>query len=933
MKAFLRDPQKYFTNELEAAIWKGTRKLNRATITLVGPGRAGKTCIARSLLNMSFENTPSTQGIDDLGLRTTVHQAEAREGRWGEFREFEKMCEGHLALQILDTERDSKASPEKGQNKREEAVVGAYAEQGEVNDRADGPEQQSSLLSIPVDVTYVLKTIGEIRSDGQGLVVSIHDFGGQRVFDVIHSFFLGPNGVYVVVFNLEWMLSEFRGSCLDHLQSWVNALIVHSSVTDEYGKLKCASIVLVGTHKDTVPDTETHRDISKTLDALLGRSVAWRSILENESEGLCFFPVDCTQGQADPTMVNLMTAIETDILESDYVKVERPLSYFKVLDEMNERKKTVPCLSLHEVSDISNKYKVGSQDMIEDMLRLFRELGLIMWHEEHSLRNVVILDPVKFFVSPASNIICQHTEDEQGTIHSNYTLKKAYKRFRNDFEELKNGGVVSSVLLKFILQEHLRESTQSDELLLKLFEAVRDLMIKYSFLIPMYDKTKEDEFLETDPIEYLVPSLLRAPNETGELVPNKKAIFLFCFINCPDKLVSTLSDLQKCGFVPPGLFQRYVARIHTEVDATKGGQDFKFLHKDQVSFYIGPTEITLTALNKKGVIMIEYVGEHVYGPLKLMIEIMAEVKTECFRQLEAATMAPFPPNANKVKELIRLDKLNAMEKDFTLNDIKYSINEMKAAYATLLQPNVSEQSFDLFISYKWGKPQQSIVRFMYSRLSRTLIQEECNRPLLVYLDERENKIGDNFAVKFCSAFKGLKIFLPLVSEESLQRMKNHNPSIVDYVLAEWMIALSTGCRILPILLGPQKDEKSWEKLDLSALKEVLPDIYPEKTAKFVKEHLLKVGMMDNAQQISETAEWTVKNLVERFFRNLYLNWKTKASLLECRSRILEILKELRPHKISKDFFPHSHSIFWGTLIFGVMVAVGAWCMVKLLSPF
>ena len=54
-----------------------------AKITMVGPGRAGKTCVARSFLNMEFENTPSTQGIDDLGLRTTVHQAEAREGMWG----------------------------------------------------------------------------------------------------------------------------------------------------------------------------------------------------------------------------------------------------------------------------------------------------------------------------------------------------------------------------------------------------------------------------------------------------------------------------------------------------------------------------------------------------------------------------------------------------------------------------------------------------------------------------------------------------------------------------------------------------------------------------------------------------------------------------------------------------------------------------------
>ena len=111
MKAFLRDSQKYFANELEAAMKEGKRKANRAKITMVGPGRAGKTCVARSFLNMQFENTPSTQGIDDLGLRTTVHQAEAREGRWGEFREFDKMYEGYIAQYIIDKRREGETYP------------------------------------------------------------------------------------------------------------------------------------------------------------------------------------------------------------------------------------------------------------------------------------------------------------------------------------------------------------------------------------------------------------------------------------------------------------------------------------------------------------------------------------------------------------------------------------------------------------------------------------------------------------------------------------------------------------------------------------------------------------------------------------------------------------------------------------------------------
>ena len=410
---------------------------------------------------------------------------------------------------------------------------------------------------------------------------------------------------------------------------------------------------------------------------------------------------------------------------------------------------------------------------------------------------------------------------------------------------MKNKGIVSSSLLKFILREHVKEKmTQAgdEELLRKRDQAVRDLMIKFSFLVPMFDSIKEDDLLITDPLEYLVPSLFKPLNEGGKPVSSENAIFMVCSIKSPGTVVSKLSDIRERGFLPPGLFQRYVARILTEVDATRGGQSYDFSHKDQVCFSIGQTKITLTALQEMGTIRIDYLGEVIYGPLKLMEEIMGEVKTECFHKLEAITMVPFPPNANETQGLIRLDMLKMMENNFKFNEASYNIREVKAAYATLLQPNVLNQSFDVFISYKWGEEQKTIVRFLYSRLSRTLVQEENNRPLNVYLDEKENKIGDNFAHKFCSAFKGLKIFLPLVDNEALHRMRNHDPSTIDYVLAEWIIALSKQCKVLPILL-----EKN---LNLAGLFDDLPEIYPKKTVGFVIEQLEIVGMEDCARRIS-----------------------------------------------------------------------------------
>ena len=61
--------------------------------------------------------------------------------------------------------------------------------------------------------------------------------------------------------------------------------------------------------------------------------------------------------------------------------------------------------------------------------------------------------------------------------------------------------------LVFILMEYEKNETK-DEHLLKRFKAVREHMTKYSFLVPMFDKINENALLVTDPLEYLISSIL-----------------------------------------------------------------------------------------------------------------------------------------------------------------------------------------------------------------------------------------------------------------------------------------------------------------------------------------------------------------------------------------------------------------------------------------
>ena len=90
---------------------------------------------------------------------------------------------------------------------------------------------------------------GGVRT-AAGLTLSLVDFGGQSVFNVIHHLFFRRQAVYIVVFNMELLADpSTRESCLKSLRSWLNSITVHT--LDSSSKLT-ASIAIVGTRGDKV---------------------------------------------------------------------------------------------------------------------------------------------------------------------------------------------------------------------------------------------------------------------------------------------------------------------------------------------------------------------------------------------------------------------------------------------------------------------------------------------------------------------------------------------------------------------------------------------------------------------------------------------------------------------------------------------------------
>jgi GTPase SAR1 family protein len=75
---------KEVSEAVNAALSKGMVKWGRATIGMIGPGRAGKTATARSLVGKPFQMTESTVGIDQFDC-TVNHAMMTKDSQWTEF--------------------------------------------------------------------------------------------------------------------------------------------------------------------------------------------------------------------------------------------------------------------------------------------------------------------------------------------------------------------------------------------------------------------------------------------------------------------------------------------------------------------------------------------------------------------------------------------------------------------------------------------------------------------------------------------------------------------------------------------------------------------------------------------------------------------------------------------------------------------------------
>lgn len=388
----------------------------------------------------------------------------------------------------------------------------------------------------------------------QALRLSLWDFAGQDVFYSLHHLYLTRYGVYLVMFNMEWLSSsagdDLKKECLGFLRFWLNSISVHAV---DPADQSIAPIFLIGTHKDIVRDPREHGLISKLMYDTFHSNPAWRNVVffkEGETETgrsiLCFYPVDNKLGVKDTVICKVQQMIQDCVSSEEYVKKLIPFEWMHVMDSLQAQgSKSV---SLGEVVRLAKTCGLPTTELPLErevllMLKFYNEMGVVMHHQEPALRELVVLDPANFLIVPATKVICSHA----GGMHEQAEHAEARRHMFRPYDKLCKQGVLDRKLLGILWRDHLDHERELER-----------LMVKYGLMIPIVER-EADASVD----KYLVPSLLPAADGPDLAFgpasrPHLRGYLVF---SRPDEMAEwrangfvAAQDVAEDGFLPNGLF-------------------------------------------------------------------------------------------------------------------------------------------------------------------------------------------------------------------------------------------------------------------------------------------------------------------------------------------------------------------------------------------
>ena len=794
------------------------------------------------------------------------------------------------------------------------------------SDVLHGSAGRNELSLAEVNQDLVMRCLADATTTSSDLVISVFDFGGQSVFNVIHHLFLTKNGVYTLTFNMEWLLEEgpAREQCLAYLKFWLNSIVVHTLDTKSG---LTAPLALVGTRKDLVDKPSDHEKISVLLFEIFSRSKAWSRVLpntrgvgKNGTATLWFYPVDNTKGREDIALTQLTSEIENAMDSGPYTHKKVPLTWFRMVDSLQGGKSW---FDLQEVADIGARCGISQSDELKYMLMFLHEMGILFWTDEPGLGEVVIMDAVRFLVEPATTIICKHVPVAgDPTQHVRGVHRECSQRYYNEWFQLTETGVLSSVLVPILWRDYADHTS----ILLK-------FMVKFGLLVPL-DADINSGNTSSGDAKYLVPALLPAVDLASSDIANwsdevyKTCFFVFTtFLEFCSMSAISSEDLNNFGFLPSGLFERIIGKAIAWCQKTSKAGLFHInnvcLYQNVAIMSFGNQRFRLMLCPGSSTIRLDVEGKNPLPVHNGLIGIVSEVIQECMKSLRCFSALlncgnTVSPTASQVNEFSYgntssglLVPLESLSKAFSegvglakTGGRKFLSNsDIRDLYGDWLQLFGMRDIYDVFISYRWGQHDSPFVSTVFDMFTNYTIGSD-NRAIEVFLDTKRLLNGRRFDKDFANSLVRSTVIMPIVSADALDRLLKHNADNIDNLLVEWIVSLACYAdekartkSVFPVLFGARSvdgvsGEVTVQNLFSSGIVDSIPDITPTATLRFAEEILLDQGISFAKEKFFSQ---TLKSITNEMLKYLScLSWKLPSHRV-VESAVSSALEVLRSH--------------------------------------
>ena len=323
-----------------------------------------------------------------------------------------------------------------------------------------------------------------LKEKFSSLKLKILDFAGDKEYYAYHHMFLKGHALYLIVLNMaEFAKNDFKeiNAGIQRLKFWVESVCSHVPPK--------TPIFLVGTHKGTID-----KKCTATIDGFL-RTNFWDfycdELIENDTEGLVFFPVENSNGQNDHGIQCLQKKIvDVAINCKETVGCHIPLLWVRMQDAIishKENKEALFCVKFEQLRMVFEN--LFSLNWSKDAFKYFHEQGLVIYldrNQDLDLSDWILLKP-EILVDIIIQLVTPSPEMTQE------------RGLRRDWNLLQKKGLLTKSLLKNIISK-VKESV----------EAMTAFLEEYDLICPLANtKVKmcgvhEDEEQPT----HFVPSLL-----------------------------------------------------------------------------------------------------------------------------------------------------------------------------------------------------------------------------------------------------------------------------------------------------------------------------------------------------------------------------------------------------------------------------------------